>query len=121
MVSSLHSGLANTTTLFALALTVWGFFRFLRGEGVDGNYLGAVAVGEGLIIAEALLGVFALAGGAALPNPALHILYGVCTVISFPGLFAFTRGESSRREMLLWALISFFVFGLTLRARIVAG
>lgn len=112
---TLHLGLANTATLFTLALSVWGFYRFFSGQGVDGSYLGAVVIGEGLIIVQALIGLLLFSNGLPLARTSLHILYGICAVISFPGLYAYTQGLQSRREMLLWALITFFVFGLTIR------
>lgn len=121
MFSTLHAGLANTATLFTLALALWGLFRFIRGEGVGGSYLGALVVGELLIVVQALMGVALYAGGARAGNDAMHILYGICTLIAFPAFFAYLGGRDSRREMLLWALLAFFVFGLTLRARVVAG
>lgn len=112
---TLHLGLANTATLFTLGLSVWGFYRFFSGQGVDGSYLGAVVIGEGLIIVQALIGVLLFGNGLPLARTSLHILYGICAVISFPGLYAYTQGQQSRREMLLWALMTFFVFGLTIR------
>lgn len=115
MLIPLHLGLANATTLFALALSIWGLVRFFQGQGVDGSYLGALVIGEALIVVQVLVGVFMYGGGMPLPRAALHILYALCAVIAFPAFYAYTRGEDSRREMLLWALLAFFVFGLTIR------
>ena len=119
MLLSLHDGLANTATLYTLILAGWGFWRYARGKGVDGSFLGAVVVGELLLIVQALAGVLLLGGGAQVDR-GVHILYGVTALLSFPALYAFTRGRDSRREMLLWALLALFVFGVTIRARMVA-
>lgn len=119
MFFTLHSGLANAATIFTLLLSLWGFWRYMRGEGVDGSFLGAVVIGEVLLIVQALMGVF-LMGGGAMPDRSVHILYGIVALLSFPAFYAFIRGRDSRREMLLWALLALFVFGVTIRARLVA-
>lgn len=120
MLSTLHNGLGNAATLFCLILAGWGFLRYARGLGVDGSFLGAVVVGEVLILVQALAGVLLLGGGAR-PDRGVHILYGIVAVISFPAFYAYVRGKDSRREMLLWALLALFVFGVTIRARLVTG
>jgi hypothetical protein len=120
MVQTMHEGLANAATLFTLILALWGFVRYARGLGVDGSYLGAVVVGEFLIVVDALLGILLYAGGGRPERAGIHILYGIVAVISFPAFFAYTRGRDSRLEMLLWALLALFVWGVTIRARIVA-
>jgi hypothetical protein len=114
----LHDGLANSALLFMLVLAVWGFFRYLRGQGVNGEYLGALAVGEIMLLVQAGIGVLLYAGGARTPDDAMHILYGITNVISIPALYLYLRGQDGRREMLVWALMALFVFGLVVRARI---
>jgi predicted membrane protein len=120
MLSLLHARLADTAMYFALALAIWGFFRFFRGQGVDGSYLGAVVIGEVLMVVQGLLGGILLAVGFRPMNTSIHVLYGVLAVISFPAFYAFVQGRDSRREMLMWALLALFVFGITIRAREVA-
>ena len=121
MLAEVYPRLLNTATLFTLALSVWGFLRFFRGEGVDGSYLGAVVIGEVSIVVQAFLGALYFVNGAPLDNPAMYLLYQICLLISFPAFYAYLQGRDSRREMLLWALMAFFVFGLTIRAGIVVG
>jgi hypothetical protein len=121
MLSTLHEGLGNAATLFCLILAGWGFLRYARGEGVDGSYLGAVVIGEGLLLLQALAGVLLLGGGARPERAGVHILYGIVAIISFPAFYAFTRGRDSRQEMQLWSLLALFVFGCILRARMVVG
>lgn len=120
-MATLHDGLGNAAMLFALILAIWGFWRYARGEGVGGDYLGAVVVAEGLLLVEGLVGGLLLAGGNGLERPQLHILYGITALISFPALFAYTRGRGERLEQLLWALVALFVWGLTIRLRQIAG
>jgi len=120
MLAEIYPRLLNTTTLFTLALSVWGFVRFFRGEGVDGSYLGALVIAEVLIIVQAIFGVLYFMN-APLENPAMYALYELCLLISIPAFYAYVQGQDSRREMLLWALMTFFVFGLTVRTEIVMG
>lgn len=118
IILAAHSSLATTATLFTAALTLWGFFRFFRRQGVSGSYYGSLAVGEILLLVNAGIGIALSAGGGRTGNDYLHILYGICNIIAIPGLYAYLRDADGRREMLLWAVLMLFVFGLTLRARI---
>jgi hypothetical protein len=118
MLYTLHDGFANTALLFTLALTLWAFFRYVRGQGVSGDFLGAAAVGEILLLVQAGIGVFLFAGGARTGDDTMHILYGICNIISIPALYLFVQGRDGRNEMLLWAVTMMFVFGLVVRARI---
>lgn len=117
----LHDRLANAAIIFALILGLWGLYKYARGEGVDGNYLGAVAVAELLIVVQILLGVVLFAGGARPARSSMHILYGIAALISFPAAYAYTRGDQSRRAMLVWGLVGLFVFGCAMRATMVAA
>lgn len=119
MLAEVYPRLLNTTTLFTLVLSLWGFLRFFQGQGVDGSYLGALVIGEVLIVLQAILGVLHFMGGARLENPPMYALYELCLLISIPAFYAYVQGQDSRREMLLWALVTFFVFGLTIRTEIV--
>jgi len=100
---------------FALILGAWGAFNFLRGIGISSNFLGAVVIGEVLVLAQGVLGMVLVVTGQ-FPADALHFLYGVVIAISFPGVYTYTGGATSRREMGIYALIAFFIFGLAVRA-----
>jgi predicted membrane channel-forming protein YqfA (hemolysin III family) len=98
-------------------LALLGFYRYLRGEGVGGDFLGAVVIGEGLIIGVAVVGALLYTQGFRPVRADIHILYGIVAVLSFPAFYAFLQGRDGRREMLLWGLMALFVFGLLLRAQ----
>lgn len=121
MLFILHEGLGNAATIFALLLALWGGWRYLRGQGVDGSYLGAVVIAEGLIVVQGTLGGMLYLMGARPERPSIHILYGLVAILSFPAFFAYIKGRDSRLEMLMWALLSLFVWGILVRARIVTG
>ncbi len=114
-LQDLHCRVALATLFFAFSLGAWGAGAFVLRRGVSGNYLGALVIGEILVLAQAVLGM-ALVFGGKFPTDALHFLYGVTIAISWPGAYTYTHGETGRREMGIYALVSFFVFGLAVRA-----
>ncbi len=115
IIAPLHKQFANTALYFALALAVWGAWNYFRGKGVSGNYFGALVVGELLMIAQDVLGVLQFASGPA-PRDPVHFLYGLLNIIAWPGVYAYTGGKMERREQGLYAVVSFFLFGVSLRA-----
>ncbi len=120
MVFLLHDRLATTMIWFALFMGIWGMWRYVRGFGLDANFLGAVVIGEVLILVQGALGVVLFLEGMR-PDRMVHILYGIAAAIAFPATYAYTHGDTDRRVMLIWGLVSFFVFGSAVRATMVAG
>ncbi len=105
---------------FSFALGVWGTFAFLRGMGVTGSYFGALIIGEIFIIAQALIGV-ALIFTGRFPLDGLHLLYGIVIPLSWAAVYVYTRGAQTKREMIIYALMSFFVMGLAIRGIMTGG
>jgi heme A synthase len=114
-VLNLHRVLSNTTWIFFLLIGLWGLYRAIRNNGVDGSYLGAMAVGEILFIVQAVLGII-LVFGSASPGRGVHFLYGVFALVAMPGAFAYVRGDDSNNTQWLYALLTLFLFGVALRA-----
>ncbi len=111
----IHSRTAIAAVLFAFALGVWALWSFVRGQRVSSSYWGALVIGELLMLAQGFLGILLLIGGAR-PADWLHLLYGVLVALSWPGVYIYTHARGDRREAGLYALVSFFVFGLAIRA-----
>ena len=111
----LHCRTALATLFFTFALGAWGALNFFRGQGLGANYLGAVVIGEILVLVQAVVGILLVLSGQ-LPSDGLHFLYGVTIAIAWPGAYTYTHGETGRREMGIYALVSFFAFGLGVRA-----
>ena len=111
----LHARLLVTILLFFGALSIWGFFSYLRGRSISGSYKGALAIGELLMLAEFVLGVLLLLGGAQPYRPSIHILYGIVAIIGLPGAFAYTRGRDDRWELLIYVTVCLFLCGIALR------
>ena len=111
----LHSGIANAAWLYMIILALWNFFNYVRGRGVDGSVIGAIVVGELLMLAQAGLGLTLFLFGLY-PAGTIHFLYGSLAVLSLPAIWVYTRGATDRRASLVWAIAGLFMFGLTLRA-----
>ncbi|MCA9929788.1 MAG: hypothetical protein KC419_14980 [Anaerolineales bacterium] len=114
----LHQGLSRMSWMFFLALGLWGGYRAIRGQGIDGNYLGAAVVGQALFILQAIIGVVLWIDGR-LPNlarPEVHILYGAFVVVFLPFIYlAVLRGDDSNRGMWIMTFSTLFLFGVALR------
>ena len=119
-LADIHGRLANTAMIYFLILALWGLWRALRKQGLDSSYWGALAIAEILIVAQGVLGAVLYFGGDR-PGRWVHILYGVVAALVIPGLYAYTRGESDRRVMLIYGITLLIAVGVILRAISTAG
>lgn len=115
-VLSLHSRLQATITLVMLALAVWGLINYLRGQPVTSNYTAGLAIGQLLLMAEALLGVILLFGGFVPSQAALHIIYGIVAVLCLPFIYLYVRMRDERVAGLFYAGACLFLAGGAIRA-----
>ncbi len=117
---NLHTRLSISATIYAFALGAWAAWNFFRAGGVSGNYLGALMVGELLVIAQGIIGgLMLLVGGR--PGDPIHLLYGILVALLWPLAYAYTQGRTDRRESGIYALVGFFIFGLAIRAIMTGG
>ncbi len=113
-LTQFHSSLANTMILFMGACGVWALFSFLRG-GLSGSLLGALVIGEGLILFQGLLGIILLISGARAAN-GLHWLYGASAAVTLPGIYyIYARNKPERLQALALAAGALFIVGLAIR------
>jgi hypothetical protein len=113
----IHARLANTALFYSLAMAIWGLFRFFRRQGVDSSFWGGLAIAEIVYLAQGLLGAYMfLSGVGVLTRPFMHILYGVVAVLTAPALFMWTRGDETRRVMLIYGVGFLFVSIILLRS-----
>ena len=119
-MASLHQQLAQTIVFYLLAMGAWAALNFFRGKGIDSSYWGALVIGEVLFLAQGVLGVVMLILGLR-PADLLHFLYGVLVAFSWPGVYIYTQARQGRAEAGLYAIVSFFVFGLAIRAIMTGG
>jgi hypothetical protein len=121
VIAGAHDRLADTAALFTLAIAVWAFVLAIRGRGLDGNFLGAVLVGEGLLVVEAGLGAARLLIAGAEPGRWVHVLYGLVAVLIWPFLLSYTRGGAQPRDAALFGAASLFLWGIVIRAATTAA
>lgn len=118
VVLSIHSALSNTAWLFFLILGVWGLFRAIRGQAVNGNYLGAAFIGQLIFVAQAVLGAVLWLGGMSggIQRPGIHLLYGVFALVFLPFIYlSVLKGDDTNRAQWVLAFTTLFLFGIALR------
>ena len=118
---AIHSRLSNTVLLYCLVLAFWGLWRFFRKEGVGSSFWGAVVIAEVLVLLQGGLGITLWATGLRPERGAIHILYGVVSVLSLPAVYVYTKGRDERREMLVYAVVLLFMVGISIRAITTGG
>ena len=112
---AIHERLANTALYYFIALSIWGYFRFVRKQGLDASFWGAIVIGEILLFAQAAVGGYMWIIGIR-PARTVHLLYGLVTLMALPAVYMYTRGEAQRGEMLMYATTALITVGLILRS-----
>jgi hypothetical protein len=106
-LTNVHDRLSVTIVLYAFILAIWGMWRYYRKQGLDGNFWGALAINEILILIQAVLGVILWTSALRPERGYMHILYGVVSALTIPATYAFTRGRDTAADACLWlALIA---------------
>lgn len=115
----IHRGVSTAITMYFLILGIWGLIRAIRGQSVDGNYLGALVIIEILIIVQGVLGTVLWVAGndANVVRFEIHLLYGVFGIIFLPFVYmVMLRGDTSNRGQWVLSFTTLFLFGIALRA-----
>jgi CDP-diglyceride synthetase len=110
LLVAFHKDLFNSVALFFVAMTAWGLYLSLRGQGPTGSFLGALILGEGLVLVQAVSGLLLVATGHH-PESVLHWLYGAIIILTLPTLFLVTssRQQTPRTLSLYYGLGCFFL------------
>ncbi len=111
----IHERVGNAAPLFMGLLGALSLINYIRGLGLDGNVIGVIVVGELMMIVQVALGLILWIAGPFQAH-IIHFLYGSLTILTFPAMWFYTRGEMDRRASLIWALVGLFMMGLALRA-----
>lgn len=117
-LAAIHGALSNTAWLFFLIIGLWGLYRAIRGQAVNGTYLGAAFIGQLIFVAQAILGAILWIGGgdAAMQRPGIHLLYGVFALVFLPFVYlSVLRGDDTNRAQWVLAFATLFLFGIALR------
>lgn len=116
LLVTIHSRLGITALYYFLIISVWGYYRFFRKQGIDSAYWGMLAIAEVLLLAEVLLGGYLWIAGMRPARDYLHVLYGAIIPIMIPGAYFYTRGRGQRAEILVYSTAAIITCGLILRA-----
>ena len=112
--SLIHDRLSVTVMLFMVAVGLWGIVAYLRGQSISGSYAGALAIGEALVLVQVGAGVATFATGARPPSTT-HYLYGLTAVLVLPFAWSYLRTRNQRQALLMYSLVTLFIFGLAVR------
>jgi hypothetical protein len=115
----IHARLGNTALYFVLALGAWGLWRYIRKQGLDSSYWGALIIGEIILLVQGSLGAYLWLNGLR-PGRGIHILYGIVAAMIIPGIYAYTRGDEDRRVMLIYGVALLIAVAIILRAMMTA-
>ena len=96
-LSVIHDRLGNAALAYFFIIAVWGYWRFFRKQGLDLSFWGSLAIGELLLLAEALLGAVLWITGER-PARGVHLLYGVVALAAIPTAYAYTKGRRGARQ-----------------------
>ncbi len=111
----LHEGLGSTSLYYFLILSVWGYIRFFRKQGIDSSYWGMLVIAELLVVAQCLLGAYLWLDGLR-PMRSIHVLYGAILPLMIPAAYFYTKGRGSHAEILIYATATIITVGLIVRA-----
>jgi len=101
--------------LFTLELTSPRRWRFIRKQGIDSNYWGALVIAEVVIVLQGALGAYLWISGAR-PGRLIHLLYGIVSALVIPGVYSYTKGDDKRQATLVYGVALLVTVGLVLRA-----
>jgi hypothetical protein len=119
VIPEIHARLSNTALLYFLVVSLWGYFRFFRRQGINSAYWGALAIAELLVVAEALFGAYLWINGFR-PSRSIHVLYGALIPLMIPGAYIYTKAKGGRSEILVYGTATIITVGLILRASFTA-
>jgi heme A synthase len=121
-IIEVHGRLANTAIFYTAIMAIWGLWRYFRKQEIDSSYFGALVIAEILFVIQGLLGAYIFISGIGhLSRAFMHILYGVVTVLVIPAVFAYTRGDNSRRVQLIYGIALLFLVAILFRSLATGG
>jgi heme A synthase len=115
VIQQLHVTLAQTTVLYFALVGIWGVFLAIRRARFDSAFRGALIIGVGLGVVQALVGVLLLVTSGRAPRDDLHYLYGLSVIFALP-LAHQLMGRREVSRVVVYGLTALFTMGLALRA-----
>ncbi|HWQ16091.1 MAG TPA: hypothetical protein VNL77_25045 [Roseiflexaceae bacterium] len=112
---ALHANLLFTILAVLGVLAIWGLAGAWRARLPGNLYLSCLAIGELLLVSEALIGVALFVAGLRPARPELHIVYAVVAVAALPVAHRYVRDRPPRQRWLTYALTCVFLCAVVLR------
>jgi hypothetical protein len=113
-VLGLHQTIAQTIVLYYAVVGAWGVVLAVRKAELNAAFRGALAIGIGLGVVQAIVGLVLLAMGLR-PADNLHFLYGASVILTVPLVASYVVDKKFSRP-LAYGLAFIFMAGLGLRA-----
>jgi hypothetical protein len=116
-IVQIHASISTTVMLYNAVVSLWGFFKYLRGQTyIDGNFWGAAALSPVLGLVQAVIGLIMVGMGLGATVRLVHYLYGALVVIAVPATFALTRGRDDRGALLIYSAVLLLTAAFGVRA-----
>ena len=115
----IHQAIARALVLYYAALGIWGLFLWRRKSELSPGYRGALVIGVGLGVLQALVGIV-LVVDSLRPIDNLHFLYGASVILTLPLVMSYIVDKKVSRP-LAFGLASLFMAGLAIRAITTGG
>jgi heme A synthase len=119
VVVELHRLIAQALVLYFAVVGIWGVVLGLRKAGVGAAFRGALYIGVGLGIIQAIVGLTLVLSGQR-PSDNLHYLYGASVILTLPLVASYIVDKKFSRP-LAYGLASLFMAGLAIRAITTGG
>ncbi|MEA2644651.1 MAG: hypothetical protein QOG08_1677 [Chloroflexota bacterium] len=101
-LGTLHGFAARALLAYAVALGIWGTYRYFRNQPLDGGFRASYLIMAALTALQGLLGLATFLLGSR-PTELLHVVYGIFAVIFLPGTYLYAQGGTRRREAVILA------------------
>lgn len=116
----IHNRLSLSILLYVIILFCWGFWGYIRKNGVNSNYWGALIILEILILGQGALGTALYLMGLQPERGGMHVLYGIVGSLGIPVALLITKGRNDRQTLLVYATVLLLIAVIFMRS-IVTG
>jgi heme A synthase len=118
-VVEIHQRVAFSLVLYYAVLGGWGLLLWLRKSPISPGYRGALVIGVGIGVLQALIGGVLVVQGLR-PEDNLHFLYGASVIVTLPLVMSYITDKKISRP-LAFGLATLFMAGLAIRAITTGG
>lgn len=116
----IHNRLSTSILLYVIILFCWGFWRYIRKNGVNSSYWGALIIAEILILGQGALGITLYLIGLQPERGGMHVLYGIVGSLGIPAVLLISKGRNDRQTMLVYTTVLLLIAVIFIRS-IVTG